>query len=251
VNRERGFTYVGLLLAVAIAGAVAAGAGTMWSTQAQREREAQLLFAGEEIARAIGRYRADHGTVGDGFPRDFEALLRDPHVPVMRRYLRRLYVDPMTGSADWGIVRSPAGNIAGVYSRSQARPLRTVLPDTVKVDGRGATHADWRFLAIASGPATPPAAQGAAVGPVANAEEPAVPSPAAPPFMTQAGAAPPRREPERDRCARVAQADAAICGEVRRLYGPNAGDPCTRSAAARAAACESETPIPPLQQYVR
>ena len=53
---QRGFTYVGLLLAVALAGVALAAAGTLWSTVAQRDRELELLFVGDQYRRAIGSY---------------------------------------------------------------------------------------------------------------------------------------------------------------------------------------------------
>jgi hypothetical protein len=43
----------------------------------------------------------------------------------VRRHLRKIYVDPMTGSAEWGVVKQPEGGIVAVHSLSHARPLRT------------------------------------------------------------------------------------------------------------------------------
>jgi len=58
IARERGFTYVWLLLAIALMAAGLAAIGELASTEAKRERERELLFVGDQFARAIAAYRA-------------------------------------------------------------------------------------------------------------------------------------------------------------------------------------------------
>ena len=53
---DAGFTYIGLLIAVVIIGIALSAVGTIWRTQAQREREQQLLFIGRDFQRAIASY---------------------------------------------------------------------------------------------------------------------------------------------------------------------------------------------------
>jgi hypothetical protein len=123
----------------------------------------------------------------------------------------------------------------------------------VTVNGKGQSHADWHFLAIAAAASPRVGPDGEAAAPVAALGTPfAAASPAALPSVSDSIVVPrAERQPDRSRCARIGQADASACAEIRRRYGPNAGDPCTRSAAARAEACAADTPIPPLQVYVR
>src|ERR1700692_5022119 len=99
-----GFTYIGLLIAVVILGIGLSAVGTVWRTQAQREREQELLFIGREFRAAIAAYSNANGA--RQFPQDINDLLEDKRWPEPRHYLRRLYVDPMTGAADWTILQA-------------------------------------------------------------------------------------------------------------------------------------------------
>ena len=119
----RGFTYLGILIVIALLGVALAAVGTLWSTTLQREREADLLFVGEAYRSAIESYYR-HGPGVAQLPQELEDLLRDPRLPVVQRYLRRLYADPMTGRMDWEIVRDPGGGIIGVHSSSQGVPIK-------------------------------------------------------------------------------------------------------------------------------
>jgi len=119
-----GYTYIAVLIWVALVGLGLGVTGELWRTTAQREREEELLFIGEEFRRAItSYYQASPGV--QRFPPSLNALLRDERFPNVRRHLRKIYIDPMTGKADWGLVRQPEGGIVAVYSLSAARPLRT------------------------------------------------------------------------------------------------------------------------------
>ncbi|MFN0301113.1 MAG: hypothetical protein ACKVQU_12275 [Burkholderiales bacterium] len=156
----RGFTYVGLLLVVALAGVALAGAGTLWSTATHRDREAELLFVGEQIQRAITTYY-DQGPVGvKQFPAKLEDLLQDRRFPTTRRHLRKVFVDPVTGLREWGIVRGPGGGITGVFSLSEASPIkRAEFPPAFQQFASAKTYRDWRFVYGQTG-ATPGAPAG-------------------------------------------------------------------------------------------
>jgi len=54
-----------------------------------------------------------------------EDLLKDPRYPNIRRHLRKIYVDPITGKAEWGVLKSPDDSgIIGVHSLSTAVPIK-------------------------------------------------------------------------------------------------------------------------------
>lgn len=142
----RGFTYLGLLFALALIGLALGAAGTVWSAAARRDKEQELLWRGGEIRRAIARYYQAGGGLRM-FPKTLEDLLEDRRGPVMLRHLRRVYADPMTGSADWELLRTASGELIGVASRSTVEPLkkRGFSPTDTGFDD-AACYCDWRFV---------------------------------------------------------------------------------------------------------
>lgn len=148
-STQAGFGYIGVIIAVAAFGIGLAAIGELWSTQAQREREAELLRVGQEIRRAIASYNATTRAGTPAFPGRLEDLLEDNRGPVTRRHLRKLYADPMTRSTDWGLITLPDGRIRGVYSRSTRAPLKTAQ-FTAGQDKfeKAVSYADWRFEVV-------------------------------------------------------------------------------------------------------
>ena len=144
---ERGFTYAGLLIAVALLGVALAATGEVWRTAAKRERERELLFVGAEFRNALASY---YGTTPVGqrrYPLTLEDLVEDRRTAVLRRHLRRVYADPMTGKPGWGIVDAPGGGIAGVHSVSEEKPLKTggFVGAEAKFEG-AERYSAWKFV---------------------------------------------------------------------------------------------------------
>ncbi len=150
---SRGFTYLGLLFFVALTAAALAALGQAWSTAAQRERERELQFRGEEIARAIQSYLKVTGGNQAQYPRTLEELLVDRRGVKPRHHLRRAYVDPFTGKADWVLVPEPGQpeRFSAVHSRSERALLRESRPDGLPL----AKASDWVFRARPDGAAAP------------------------------------------------------------------------------------------------
>jgi type II secretory pathway pseudopilin PulG len=118
---QGGFTYIGLLIAVVIMGLLLTIVSRIWTVTAQRERETELLFAGDAIRMAIAGYFAS----GHQYPLSLQLLLADDRSPVPKRFLRRLYPDPMTGRPDWTLIYAPDGvGIMGVASSSTRVPIK-------------------------------------------------------------------------------------------------------------------------------
>ena len=157
-SRSKGFTYLSLLLVVAITAGALAAAGGVWSQAAQREKERELLFVGEQFRQAIALYYWRTPGGAHQFPKDLESLLEDKRWPVTQRYLRRIYRDPITNTADWGVVEAPGGQgIMGVYSKSEQTPIKTAgFPARYEYFEDARKYADWQFVFKPETPKAPP-----------------------------------------------------------------------------------------------
>jgi type II secretory pathway pseudopilin PulG len=139
-----GFTYLSALFAIAILSGGLALVGEMWHTSALREKEAELLQVGNEYRNAIERYYLSGARL---YPRNLSDLIQDPRQPGTVRHLRKLYPDPLTGTAEWGLDKAPDGGIAGVHSLSEERPLKAAGFRLRDAGFEGAVrYADWKFI---------------------------------------------------------------------------------------------------------
>jgi type II secretory pathway pseudopilin PulG len=190
--RCAGFTYIALLLAFAAAGIFMLAVSEVWQTALKREKEDELLYAGDQIRQALTRY-AMSAPGGERYPRRLEDLLRDPRYPLPRRYLRQVYRDPMTPSGEWALVRT-GEFITGVHSQSEEQPLKTAAFRFADRAFEGKEkYSEWIFLLVEPArvtrarTATTPAAAKTTATPTTTTPKPATPPtrapvrPAAPP----------------------------------------------------------------------
>lgn len=146
-GRARGFGYIGLLILVAMMSIALAAAGEIWHTAMKREKEQELLFVGGQFRHALQQFYANTPRQGRRYPLNLEELLLDPRYPGIRRYLRKIYADPMTGSTEWGLVSGPNGEIYGVYSLSETEPLKKGNFRLLERGFEGtAKYSDWVFM---------------------------------------------------------------------------------------------------------
>ncbi|MGV3583066.1 MAG: type II secretion system protein [Methylophilus sp.] len=124
-NKHSGYILIGLLVLIMVSGFALAQVGAKWSDARKREREQELLKIGDTIRKAIGNYYNHTPGIVKQYPPNLEALLRDERFPKPQRYLRKLYIDPMTQREGWGIIEAPSGGVMGVYSLSDAKPFKT------------------------------------------------------------------------------------------------------------------------------
>ena len=142
-GKQKGFTYLGFLLFVAISGAGLAAYSEVASHTAQREKEAELLFRGAQYRDAIASYYKKE----QRFPKALTELLEDKRFPMPVRHLRRLYRDPVTGEDEWGLVEAPGGGVMGVFSRSTDAPIKTGNFSARNPEfAEAASYADWKFV---------------------------------------------------------------------------------------------------------
>jgi type II secretory pathway pseudopilin PulG len=76
-----------LLVAMSVMAILLGAALPVWSTYARREKEAELIFRGEQYARAIALFQRKYANVN---PPTVDVLLKE-------RFLRKKYKDPITG----------------------------------------------------------------------------------------------------------------------------------------------------------
>lgn len=152
-GRQRGFGYLMLLFAMAAMGITLAGAGEVWRTASAREKEAQLLFVGQQFRLALASYRDRSPEGSPNTPATLDDLLQDKRFPKPVPHLRRLWRDPMTNSTDWVLVK-PGGRITGIHTRHMGEPVRTAHePQDAALSGT-TVYSQWVFEAA---PATAPA----------------------------------------------------------------------------------------------
>lgn len=250
--RQGGFTYLGLLFAIAIMGAMLALTGVVWHTVQQREKERELLFVGQQFREAITTYyNRSAGTVKQ-FPKTLDELLKDPRQLTTQRYLRRIYHDPMTGQTEWGLVKTRDDRIMGVYSLSDNEPIKQGNFREADKDFEGKTkYSDWHFVYMPPQPApqaiaAPPPAL---TLPVQSSPKP--PVAVKPPALTESHAGSPGDQASGESvCDTLLKNDASVCQTVVSKYGEEPGKVCAASAEDRFAECrltQTTTGLPPLQ----
>jgi type II secretory pathway pseudopilin PulG len=144
---QGGFTYLAMLLAVAVIGLGLATTGEVWVQSSQREKERELLFVGNQYRKAITLYYDRTPGSVKRYPKKLEDLLLDNRQVSVQRYLRKLYADPMTGKVEWEMVKAPDGGIMGVYSKSGLTPIKTSGFLARDRTLEGANHfSDWKFF---------------------------------------------------------------------------------------------------------
>jgi general secretion pathway protein G len=164
LSSSAGMTMLELIIATGILIVLASAAMPLARLKVKRDREAELRYDLREMRDAIDRYKdaADKGLIRvevgtEGYPPDLETLVNGVQVAANTigaanpttsttqsqqkvRFLRKIFVDPMTGRAEWGlraVQDDPTStswggkNVFDVYSLSQG----TAMDDS--------KYADW------------------------------------------------------------------------------------------------------------
>ena len=144
---QRGYAMAAVLVAIALMSVVMTALLPAWRQQVRREKEAELVFRGEQYARAVLLYRRK---MNGSSPMTIDAL-------VQGRFLRKKFKDPMTGEDFQPLYlgqqpgqqgQQPAGRsgqpqqqggvgITGVVSKSKEASIR--------IYRGGSTYNTWNF----------------------------------------------------------------------------------------------------------
>jgi type II secretory pathway pseudopilin PulG len=150
-STARGFTLLGVIFIAAIVAIAAAATISAGQVMQRHAAEQDLLFVGLQYKQAFRSYY-EAAVSAPRYPLKLEDLLKDPRFPGIRRHLRRLYADPLSGKPEWGTIPAPGGGIMGVYSLAKGTPIKIALFDPEVADFEGKTsYADWQFAYVAPG----------------------------------------------------------------------------------------------------
>jgi len=109
---ERGYAMAALLVAMSVMAIMLSTAMPVYQTVARREREAELVFRGEQYARAIAMFQRKYG---NQLPPDVDVLID-------QRFLRKKFKDPITG-ADFQYLGAGSPELAQAISTTPQQAL--------------------------------------------------------------------------------------------------------------------------------
>ena len=144
---QGGFTFVELLVVCTILLILSAAVMPLAKVSIQRQREAELRRSLREMRMAIDKFKdaADVGIIssfdlpagGENYPASLEILVNgvtknNDATGVKLKFLRRIPMDPMTHSNEWGMraygdkpdsTSWSGGNVFDVYTKSDGKAL--------------------------------------------------------------------------------------------------------------------------------
>ena len=98
-----------LIVGLAVMAVLMTAAMPVWKQMAQREKEAELVFRGEQYAHAIGMYQR---RTANAFPPNLNVL-------VQQKFLRRKYKDPITNDDFLPLAQTQQGGQRGGQTGQQ------------------------------------------------------------------------------------------------------------------------------------
>lgn len=146
MKRQKGVAYLWMLFLVFLLGLGLGKTLDVYSAVVQRNNENELLYVGGLYMEAIRQYYTSSPGSVKKYPEKLEDLLKDRRHLTTRRYIRKLYDDPITGTPFLPLI-SPEGGIWGVVSASNKRPLkRSGFSEPFNSFVMAESYTDWRFI---------------------------------------------------------------------------------------------------------
>ena len=146
-RQQRGYSFVELLIVTAILFILASAVIPLAQVASQRQRESELRSALRTMRTAIDKFKdaVDNGRISqtelspgsEGYPPDLETLvdgvsIQNDQSGAKLKFLRRIPIDPMTNSTEWGLrayqdkpdsLAWGRGNVFDVRSKSSGTAL--------------------------------------------------------------------------------------------------------------------------------
>jgi type II secretory pathway pseudopilin PulG len=111
-----------LLVMLAVMAVLMSVAMPVYRQQARREKEAELVFRGEQYARAIALYRHRNAQIPNALPPSIDVLVEG-------RYLRKKYKDPMTKDGEFMVISAAQQGTPGPQTNPPVtNPGRATMP---------------------------------------------------------------------------------------------------------------------------
>src|SRR6266478_4341647 len=150
-NGEGGYALVALLVVMSLLALFAMSAALNVKQQAQREREKEAIFRGEQVADAIRSFYRSRGAQGvNSLPTNMDQLLEGIQIPGRTKKLQILRTaaakDPLSSSGEWKLIAPTSQDLAElvrnltVYSggvpptpRSDFGALAALIPQMTNV----------------------------------------------------------------------------------------------------------------------
>ncbi len=130
--KKKGYTFVALVVGMTVLMVLIAAVLPLASTQAQRDKEDELIFRGFQYAEGIRTFRRRYGR----YPNTLKEMYE-----LRPRTLRKLWKDPITNSMNWGLVSVLAGapsTLGGKGPMPPGAPTPTPVPTAAPTPGFGA-----------------------------------------------------------------------------------------------------------------
>lgn len=155
MKSERGYTFVELLVVTMILLILASAVMPLAQVASQRQREAELRRSLREMRTAIDRFKNAHDSglipttelepENEGYPSDLEMLVEgisaaNDATGRKLKFLRRIPIDPMTGSTDWGRRSYQDSPTSTSWGRQNVFDVYTTFDGTA-LDG--SKYRDW------------------------------------------------------------------------------------------------------------
>jgi len=126
--RQRGYAMAGLIVGLAVMAVLMTAAMPVWKQLAQREKEEELVFRGEQYAHAIGLFQR---RTANAYPPTLDIL-------VEQKFLRRKYKDPITNDDFTPLVNTQGAGQAAATQPGQQAAGRQGAPGRGQQPGQGA-----------------------------------------------------------------------------------------------------------------
>ncbi|MEO8259819.1 MAG: type II secretion system protein [Acidobacteriota bacterium] len=148
---DRGYAMVVLIVGISIMAILMTAAMPVWKQVSQREKEAELVFRGEQYARAIGLFQRKNGP--GTLPPSFDLL-------VEQKFLRKKFKDPITDDEFVPVALNAGAQAAGQVAPQPGGAAAGSPPAGAAPGGTGRGNASG----AAAGAAASPGARGGTPG---------------------------------------------------------------------------------------